>query len=550
MHQNTVSTLLEISDCLEVRSNLYSSESLTSIAIIGCGASGVATLASLIESIKNSNYQKYKINIFEKNSNFGSGLAYQCDSDDLLMNMVSSTTSIFESRQTDFWEWAVDKGHQIDSSQVMSGSGISPDGYISRQFFGLYLKDRLHDAISDAKKINVSVKLVNHEVIDIKCKNKYFEVADCAEHVNRFDYVILCIGNIEPHDVFKLKGKSRYINNPYPTNRYAKGIGRNESVGIIGGQLTAADIAVVLAQQGHAGPIHFFTRGSNYPLVRCANEKFELIHFNLENLQAIRSRQFGEISLRQALRLARKDFIRAGVRWNKFFNPVQQPYEDWIRHLLSKGGMYAEWQHFAVASDAVIGNYWDALSTSSKKLFMNKYHRLWMCKRVPLPVHTYLKIYSLLKAGILNHQTPLLGIEVKAPNKFVASISKAGSSEKSIQIECDWVINATGPARSIDGNAGSLLLKNLMQSGLIRVSPFGGIQVDYETSMVKRDGDKVEKFYAIGHLTSGTYYFVSSLDMVSMGAKRVAHNVVNSPRDSIDPMGSIREKKFGVENAN
>lgn len=550
MHQKTVSKLLSVSDCLGAESNLYSSKPLTSIAIIGCGASGVATLASLIEYIKNSNYQKYKINIFEKNASFGSGLAYQCDSDDLLMNMVSSTTSIFENQETDFWEWVVDKGHQMGSGQVMSGSGVSPDGYISRQFFGLYLKDRLQDVISDAKKINISVELENYEVIDIKRRNKYFEVADCAEHVNRFDYVILCIGNIEPHDIFKLRGKSRYVNNPYPTNRYAMEIGRSDSVGIIGGQLTAADIAVVLARQGHAGPIHFFTRGSNHPLMRCSKEKFELTHFNLKNLEVIRSRQFGEISLRQALRLARKDLVRAGVKWNKFFNPVQHSYEDWIRGLLSKGDMYAKWQHFAIASDAVISNYWDALSTSSKRIFMNKYHRLWMCKRVPLPVHTYLKIYSLLKSGILKHQTPLLGIEVKAPDKFVASISKADCSDEPIKVACDWIINATGPARSIDGNSGSLLLNNLMKSGLIRANPFGGIQVDYETSVVISRGDKVENFYAIGHLTSGTYYFVSSLDMVSMGAKRVARDLVGSCRRSISPIESVREKKFGVENAN
>lgn len=550
MNQTTASKPLEILDGLGVEGHLSSSESLTSIAIIGCGASGVATLASLIEHIKNSNFQKFKINIFEKNSNFGSGVAYQCDSEDLLMNMVSSTTSIFENRETDFWEWMVDKGYQVDSGQVMSGSGVSPDGFISRQFFGLYLNGRLQDAISDAKKINVSVELVNHEVIDIKRRNQCFEVADCAEHVTRFDYVILCIGNIEPHDIFKLRGKSRYVNNPYPINRFAMGIGRNDSVGIIGGQLTAADIAVVLARQGHAGPIHFFTRGSNHPLMRCPKEKFELMHFNLENLEAIRSSQFGEISLRQALRLARKDFIRAGVKWNKFFNPVECSYEEWIKHLLSEGGMYAEWQNFAIASDAVIGNYWDALSLASKRTFMNKFHRLWMCKRVPLPVHTYLKIYSLLKSGILSHQTPLLGIEVGGPNKFVASISQADSSSGSTQIKCDWIINATGPARSIDGNSGSLLLTNLMKSGLIAADPFGGIQVEYETSMIRRGGDKVENFYAIGHLTSGTYYYVSSLDMVSVGAKRVARNVVNSSRQSIGRMGLNNYKQFGVENAN
>ncbi|MBU3611465.1 FAD/NAD(P)-binding protein [Polynucleobacter sp. MG-27-Goln-C1] len=550
MHQNSVSKFLEISDCLEVESYLYSSESITSIAIIGCGASGVATLASLIECIKNSNYQKYKINIFEKSSNFGSGLAYQYDSDDLLMNMVSSTTSIFENREADFWEWIVDRGHGIGSGQVMPGSGVSPDGYISRQFFGLYLKDRLYDAIYEAKKINVSVELVNHEVLDIKNKNQHFQVVDCAEHVSQFDYVILCTGNIDPHDIFNLKGKSQYINNPYPINRYAMSIGKNDCVGIIGGQLTAADIAVVLVQKGHVGPIHFFTRGLNHPLARCPKEKFELMHFNLENLEAIRFRQFGEISLRQALRLARKDFIRTGIQWKKFFNPAELSYEDWMLHLFSKGHMYAEWQNFAVASDAVISNYWDALDMTGKKVFMSKYHRLWMSKRVPLPVHTCLKLYSLFKTGILKHHAQLIDINFKAHSNFVASISADGSPEKSTQVECDWIINATGPARSIVGNTGSPLLKKLMKSGLIRANSFGGIQVDYETSMVKRGGDKVENFYAIGHLTSGTYYFVSSLDMVSMGAKRVARNVVNSSQQSIKPIESVKERQLGIENAN
>jgi uncharacterized NAD(P)/FAD-binding protein YdhS len=89
-----------------------------------------------------------------------------------------------------------------------------------------------------------------------------------------------------------------------------------------------------------------------------------------------------------------------------------------------------------------------------------------------------------------------------------------------------------------------------MKSGLIRPNPLGGIQVDYETSMVKRGGDKVKNFYAVGHLTSGTYYFVSSLDMVSMGAKRVARDVVNSSLESTKPIDPIREKHLGVENAN
>jgi uncharacterized NAD(P)/FAD-binding protein YdhS len=549
MHQNPVSKHEETSSHFGRKGYIYSGESITSIAVIGCGASGVATLASLVECIKKSNHPKYKINIFEKSSNFGPGLAYQFDNDDLLMNMISSTTSIFENRETDFWDWVINRGHEIDPDQIMSGSGVSPDGYISRQFFGLYLKDRLNDVISEAKKINIQVALVNHEVINIERKDEYFKVTDCAKRISHFDYVVLCVGNIDPHDVYKLSGNSQYINNPYPMNRYSMGIRKNDCVGIIGGQLTAADIAVVLARQGHIGPLHFFTRSSNYPLMRCRSEKFELKHFNLQNLEAITSSQLGEISLRQALRLARKDFAKAGIKWNKFFNSVELSYEEWIEHLFSKGHIYAEWQHFAVASDAVIGNYWHALDVASKKIFMNRYHRLWMCKRVPLPIHTYLKIYSLFKAGILKHHTQLLGIEVKSSNKFIASIGDSLNSGDQIQIQCDWLINATGPARLVDEDVKSPLISTLIQSGLIMANSFGGIHVDYETSMVKSREEIVENFYAIGHLTAGTYYFVSSLDMASLGAKRVARDLVNSSKRSMKSRKPIGEKLLGVENA-
>lgn len=330
MYQNTVSKLLEASGHLEGKGNAYLGESIISVAIIGCGASGVATLASLVEHIKQSHHHQYEIAIFEKSSNFGSGLAYQFDSDDLLMNMVSSSTSIFENRKSDFWDWVVNKGYEIASNQIMSGPGVSPDGYISRQFFGLYLKDRLDDAISEAKKNNISVTLVNHEVVQVERKGEIFKVTDCVNQISQFNNVILCIGNTEPHDLYKLDGSNQYVHNPYPINRYAMGIRKNECVGIIGGQLTATDIAVVLGRQGHVGQIHLFTRGANYPLVRCREEKFELKYFNLQKLAAITSSQFGEISLRQALRLARKDFIRTGIKWNKFFNPIELSYEEWI----------------------------------------------------------------------------------------------------------------------------------------------------------------------------------------------------------------------------
>ena len=111
MSQNIASSISNSVTQLGGKLRSCPGDSEVNIAIVGCGAAGVATLANLVESLRDSKDQKYKISIFEKNVSFGSGLAYQCDSEDLLMNMVSSTTSISETKEADFWEWMLDRGH-------------------------------------------------------------------------------------------------------------------------------------------------------------------------------------------------------------------------------------------------------------------------------------------------------------------------------------------------------------------------------------------------------------------------------------------------------
>ncbi|MBU3640807.1 FAD/NAD(P)-binding protein [Polynucleobacter sp. Fuers-14] len=500
------------------------------IAIIGSGAAAVATLFGLLEYLPSNFNKKLQITIFEKSFGFGPGYAYQCDSNELLMNMTSSTTSIFAHHAADFWEWTFKGGCGIGNDHVMSRSGVAPYGYISRQFFGLYLKSRLEDAILALEELGVEVILVNLEVVDITVLGgTKFNVIASGGQPKEFDCVILCIGNNSPQDIFKLVGKGQYINNPYPVNNYLRLIAKTDSVGIIGGQLTAADIAVVLANQDHQGPINFFTRDSNFPLARYQQQKYELKYLTLDNLEILKSKNNKGISVRQLLRLARKEFLWAGITWNKFFSPSNIEYSRWIKSLLGGDRDFSSWQNLAIKTDDVIGDFWNALSSSEKDLFMSKFHRLWAAKRVPLPMHTALKLHSLFQAGILTHYPYLRMINVSGRNRFTALVGESGESKSSIEVHCDWIINATGPAKDVGGRTELLLIKNLLKSGVIVKNPHGGIMLDYETSTVKSVSHRsLNYFYAIGQLTSGTYYFVSSLDMVSMRAKNVARHIVES----------------------
>lgn len=520
------------------------------IAIIGCGAATVATLFGFIEYFHSGFIKNIKISIFEKEPTFGSGLAYQCDSEELMMNMVSSTISIFPHKESDFWEWILERGCSYSVDQIISKSGVAPEGYISRQFFGAYLRSRLQEAISALEKLGIEVDLIHCEVVNLELLgDDEFNVIDKKQKGQKFNGVILCVGNTSPQDIFNLSGKSQYINNPYPVSRFSPLIKRSDSVGIIGGQLTAADIAVVLANQGHYGPIYFFTRDLNLPLIRRQKNKFHLNYLTIENLRLLQIKNKDGISLRQILRLARKDFLKTGMRWNNIFKSAKTEYSHWIKYLLEDEYTFMLWQHCAIETDFIIAEYWHALTSSEKDLFLRKYHRLWMSKRVPLPVHTALKLHSLFQAGILRHYPFLYEINFLARNRFVAVIKPPEKSTDAHEVVCDWVINATGPSRDVDKHSDSVLISNLFKSGLITANPHGGIALDYETSLIKtRELKALKNFYAIGHLTSGTYYFISSLDMVSLRARSVAKHFFKSLNNKYRPPNSVSQSSIQEEN--
>lgn len=526
------------------KTGLSKGETEFAIAIIGCGAAGVATLFSLLDSLPFKSEKKIRIAIYEKGPAFGSGFAYQCDSGELLMNMVSSTTSIIQNQECDFWNWMLDEGCNFGGDQIFSKSGIAPDGYVSRQYFGVYLRSRLEAAILALEESGIEVRLINLEVLNvIVMSSGCFEIICSGDRIEEFDCVILCIGNQPPEDLFNLKGKSQYINNPYPTHQFINLIKSHESVGIIGGQLTAADIAVVLANQGHQGQIYFFTRDCNYPLIRSRLKKHKLQYLTICNLENLKDENRNGITIRNILRLARKDFMLIGVRWNRFFKPSKLEYGAWIQSLLMDESEYSAWQNFAIATDSVIGHYWDALSSVEKNLFMSKFHRLWAAKRVPLPAHTALKLFSLFSLGVLKHYPNLKEINASGRNKFIVSIRDQWLSGKGTQIHCDWVINASGPSKNINSSE-SALVKNLLKSGTISINPHGGIMLDYETSLIRNiDDQRVENFYAIGQVTSGTYYFVSSLDMVSLRAKSLVNHISNRLSSGYKNQESVREDR-------
>lgn len=84
-----------------------------------------------------------------------------------------------------------------------------------------------------------------------------------------------------------------------------------------------------------------------------------------------------------------------------------------------------------------------------------------------------------------------------------------------------WVINATGSPRNLT-KENAPLIYNLVKHDLASYSPYGGINVDFNTSEVLNlKGDKILNMYAIGHITTGTFLYTPIMEHVVRHADKI-----------------------------
>ncbi|SDZ34951.1 FAD/NAD(P)-binding protein [Thermoactinomyces sp. DSM 45892] len=190
----------------------------TKIAIIGGGASGVALLKKLIDSLIDNMDSKIEISIFEKNDSLGPGLAYQDDVLTSLINRDAKLMSIDSDNPRDFIEWVSNILHLNEEIKTT---------FLPRALFGMYLQESLRGIVQIAKRKGIKLHISKNEIIEItKIKQQYMLKTRDREFMI-FDQVAICIGNTLSQDPFQLRGQNHYIQNPYPLREKLENIPTN-----------------------------------------------------------------------------------------------------------------------------------------------------------------------------------------------------------------------------------------------------------------------------------------------------------------------------------
>jgi uncharacterized NAD(P)/FAD-binding protein YdhS len=207
------------------------------IAIIGCGASGVAVFHHLIRNYQKEN-QKISITIFDKNNFRNKGIAYSTTNINHLLNVPAYRMGIVDDDRYDFVKWL--KANDYD---------YYDHDFVPRSIYGLYLESIMELSKIIASQKGIKYQFINEEITEIKSKKKYFLIGKKS-----FNTCVLATG-------IELK------NNPknFWFDQIENYLNYNE-VHILGSGLTSLDAITTLQDAGYKGTIFVHSRKGLMPI--------------------------------------------------------------------------------------------------------------------------------------------------------------------------------------------------------------------------------------------------------------------------------------------
>jgi uncharacterized NAD(P)/FAD-binding protein YdhS len=493
------------------------------VAIVGAGATAVSLIASLADAAELAPfYDGLTIFVIDKKRFLGRGLAYDLDLPSNLLNTRAGHITPFADKPGHFYRW-LQENRKIWEDEF-PGLVVERETFAPRPLFGLYLEHMMNEIAGRLAQLGVSLVPIRAEVTDIlrASSNDLHVITDTALTI-RADYAVLCCGNLASNEHAALRNYERFFVTPYPLQRVTKAIPRDAKVAIIGARLSAVDAALGLAASGHHGPLAMISRSGYFPTVRGTQGRYRPQVATLAKIEE-RVRCQGQLTLGDLFTIVVAEIRHAGGDAPDFANLPPLPPADPLGFFEAEIAAAARprlWQAVLYATNAFIDFAWQWLDPADKKKFLDNYLAAWLSYRVSIPVENAQRLVTIAKSGQLSSRSGAVSIVPNPSGGFKVKPAAADNEE-----EFDAVICAFGTPRKATDLA-SRLVQSLLDRGIARAQPFGGIDVVATTgNLIDGRGHAISNIWAIGELTNGVYLFTSVLEINARHAAHIAQDLV------------------------
>jgi uncharacterized NAD(P)/FAD-binding protein YdhS len=456
------------------------------VAIVGGGFSGTMVAVQLARLAGAS---PLRVAILEKGERFARGVAYGTRSDRHLLNVPAGLMSALPDEPTHFLDW-------LRARDPAAHEGT----FAPRRLYGDYLDDLLRAARSGS---SVRIDLVGSEAVSMHPAGDPgpFRIATRDGATIAADRVVLALGHQEPQRLAGWRvdpGPDAYVSNPWSSWAF-RGLGRDESVALIGTGLTAVDLVVEARAGGHRGAIYAISRHGLLPSRHPSSPAPPRPHFSMAPAGAAPT----------ARGLVRR--LRADA-------------EAWQ----ADGG---DWQSVVDSVRPVAQSLWGSLGDRERRRFLRHVASRWDVHRHRLAPAIDDAIQDSRRSG----QFEVIAARVRGfchENGGVTVCLQRRGCDESETLRVRRVINCTGPGRDIRACT-SPLLRSILDGGIGRSGPLAlGLEVTGSGALVRADGLPHVNLFAVGPLLKERLWETTAVRELRSQALELARGLLASSTGS------------------
>ncbi len=478
------------------------------IAIVGCGISGANVLKNIIEH-KNFDNSLY-IDIYEKRSELGVGLAYEDDDMHKVLNTPLAHMNVNLEDRNEFRNWLIENYGELSTIE----------GKIPRPITGQYIKDKYEKYFENP---NVSIHQI--EITGLTKEDYRFKLKSNSKTYGPYDAVFLCIGQSYYKDAYNLNSYKNYIANPYPLREKIKDINTNDSLAIIGTGPSSIDIYRYLREYyNYKNPLYFFTQDNFFALPEIQEScPRNICSFDDEWISNHQDKN-GFIKLSDFKKQFDKDFRKAGVDFYNTYDYYKDNSPQLSKEAMEKKDFNLEFcQIYTLEIWYVSARLYNSFNGLEQKDFLENY----------LPRIEYL----MTKTPYISVENILADLEdekikiVKGTKDIQNVDGKFKISTKNNDIyTSDKIFNAQGFEKDLSKAINNIkLLENLYKNRLIESDFKDNINVAYPSyNPITTKYGQIKNLYLNGMWTASVDISNNDLRSVLISSMEMANHFMNN----------------------
>lgn len=445
------------------------------ITIVGGGASGTLLAINLL---KHAPAAPVEINLVERQSSVGRGVAFGTTRDTHLLNVPAGRMGAFPDDVEHFHKWLVEHGHTFAAND-----------FVPRRLFGEYLREIFSNAAA-AARADVRLNVVDDEAVDMCVNGDSAEVMLRSGEILPSHKVVLAFGNFTPPtpavpDV-SFGSADKYFPDPWSPRLYET-LTSEDDIFIIGTGLSMIDVVMHLKEQGHKGKISAISTRGLLPAVHRLGFTYPSFYDEIRSMHRV------------------TDILKA-VR----------------RHIRAAESDSSDWRAVIDSLRPVTQELWLALPLAEKRYFMQHLSRYWNVARHRMPESAANALEQMQADGKLAVLKGRLK-HISQNGRFKVAFAASGVEHV---IESDVLVNCIGSEANFS-RIDSTFVKNLINRGHIRNDELSlGIAASPDGRVIDKTGESSSVVFTLGTALKGTLWESTAIPEIRTQAARLAVNLL------------------------